>query len=214
MSEISNECTLNVVELLNVTKPPSGGYNEHIRGIYNWRNTYSGSNLYYVNDVVEYNSSQYIRISEIPGSEVPTDSTWQELPGTKSFKRDLQSITLTNNVTWNSSVYTDLPGMSLTTKDLDGNGTYKIAFSAVAVTNNNNSNTISFKLQRNGIDVTNQVNDLRQYGSENSTANIICVVNNVSNGDIFKIQWKRTNGTANCTYRSLVIDGNLSSNIV
>ena len=39
MSDISNECTLNIFELLNVNKPASGGYNEHIRGIYNWRNT-------------------------------------------------------------------------------------------------------------------------------------------------------------------------------
>lgn len=73
MSEEASEYTLNIVELLNVTKPAGGGYNEHIRGILNWRDTYDINKTYYLNDIVEYNNTQYIRTDENTGNEIPTD---------------------------------------------------------------------------------------------------------------------------------------------
>tara|TARA_R110001599_G_scaffold287650_2_gene490239 strand:+ start:139 stop:783 length:645 start_codon:yes stop_codon:yes gene_type:complete len=214
MSEIASEYILQIVERLEVTDPSAGvNYNEYIRGLYNWRDLYSGAKTYYTNDVVEYKGSQYIRVSQTPGSQIPTDIAWKILPGTS--KKDLQSVTLINNVT-TIATWTDLAGMTLTTKDLGGPGTYNIYFSAVGVTPNNNTTTISYKLQRNGVDVPNQQNDLRQYGLENSVANIICVLSAISSGDVFKIQWQRTGagGTCNCDYRTLIIDGLLSSNII
>ena len=85
MTESVNEQILNVETLLNVTRPDGGGYNEHIRGIYNWRDTYNNTNTYYINDVIEYNGSTYIRIIETPGSEVPTDTLcWKTLLGISS----------------------------------------------------------------------------------------------------------------------------------
>ena len=93
MSTRADEQDLFISNLINVTKPLNSVDNDHIQGLYNWRNTYSNLNTYYINDVVEYNSSQYIRILENPGSQNPTDSSWKKLPGTNNDGKTVMSFT-------------------------------------------------------------------------------------------------------------------------
>jgi len=215
MSEIAGEEILQVYERLDVIDPSGGTlYNQYIRGLYNWRDVYSGSNTYYTNDVVEYNGSQYIRLSQNPGSEVPTDPSWKILPGTTTINRDLQSVTQNNTYNQSSNGWQDFtPNLALTAKDLGATGTYKITFTCVGSLSASNQ-TLSFRLLRNNVVVPNQQADLFQYVNERSTGVISCVVSGVSSGDVFKVQWQRESGTATFRYRSLVIDGVISSNIV
>lgn len=98
MTTRADEQDLYISDLINVTRPAGGGYNEHIQGLYNWRDVYTNLNTYYINDVVSYNNNQYIRISETPGSELPTDPSWQLLPGTNSLSgRTVMSFTFREN---------------------------------------------------------------------------------------------------------------------
>lgn len=215
MSEIAGEEILQVITRLEVSDPSGGSlYNQYIRGLYNWRDTYNNSNTYYPNDVVEYNDSQYIRVSQTPGSEVPTDPSWEILPGTTIIKRDLQSVTQNNTYNQSSNGWQDFtPDLTLTAKDLGAVGTYKITFTCVGSLSVSNQ-TLSFRLLRNNSVVANQQADLFQFVNERSTGVISCVVSGVSNGDVFKVQWERQSGTATFRYRSLVIDGVISSNVV
>lgn len=104
MSEIAGEEILQIRKRLEVYKPSEGGYNEHIRGIYNWRDTYNNSKTYYLNDVVSYNNTHYIRTVESGGNEIPTDiACWQSMSSNGNSK-DNMHFTFREN---NSKAYID-----------------------------------------------------------------------------------------------------------
>lgn len=211
MTDEVNEQIINVLTRLNVEDPSAGAsYNQHIRGLFNWRGIYNDSLTYYYNDVVEYLGLIYIRISQTAGSQLPTDSSWNSIP-LGQVNHDLQSVssnTQTQSVSANNT-YVDLDSMILTSKDLGSMGTYQICFSAIGYITSSNQ-TLSFRLLKNNTAIPNQENNLVQYQNERSTCNIVCIVDNVVSGDVFKIQWKRSNGTAFCLYRSLMINGIIS----
>jgi hypothetical protein len=215
MSDVAGEEILQVYERLEVFDPSGGSlYNQNIRGIYNWRDVYDNANTYYNNDVVSYNDSTYIRISQTPGNEVPTDPSWEILPGTTIIKRDLQSITQNNLYNQSSNGWNDFnPNLELTAKDLGSVGTYKVTFTCVGSISSNNR-LLSFRLLLNNSLIPDQQAEYLQFQNEKSTGVIVCVVSGINDGDVFKVQWQRQSGTVTFGYRSLAIDGTISSNIV
>lgn len=209
MTEEVNEEIINIKERINVEDPSAGvDYNQHIRGLFNWRGVYDDSLTYYYNDIVEYLGLIYIRISQTAGSQLPTDVTWSSVP-LGQVDHDLQNVSTDVLTQSTGTNYVDLDSMILTAKDLGGPGTYQISFSAIGFIVSSNQ-TLSFRLLRNNVPIPNQENDLFQFTLERSTANIICVVDNVVAGDVFKVQWRISSGAPNCLYRSLMINGILS----
>ena len=147
MTEEVNEEIINIKERLNVEDPSLGvNYNQHIRGIYNWRDVYSALNTYYPNDVVEYLSLQYIRISQTPGNEIPTDASWRQLPGNtvvgtfyQYAESDAQSQTTSTSF---------VEKLTLTTGILP-TGTYRLGYTFEA-SNNRNGEYVEIRVRLDG----------------------------------------------------------------
>lgn len=147
MTEEVNEQIINILTRINVEDPSSGvDYNQHIRGLYNWRDVYSALNIYYPNDVVEYLSLQYIRISQTPGNEIPTDASWRQLPGntvTGTFYQYAESDAQSQTT---STIFVEK--LTLTTDDLV-NGEYRLGYTFEA-SNNRNGEFVEIRVRLNG----------------------------------------------------------------
>jgi len=186
MTEEVNEQIINILTRINVEDPSSGvDYNQHIRGLYNWRDVYSALNTYYPNDVVEYLSLQYIRISQTPGNEIPTDASWRQLPGntvTGTFyqyaESDAQSQTTSNNFQ---------EKLTLTTVFLPS-GIYRLGYT-FECSNTNNDAIVEIRVRLDGETVSLPSsefdNDYLLFGGfvERNLSGII-------NADIY---WRRAN---------------------
>jgi len=130
-------------------------------------------------------------------------------------KMDFQVIPsgVTSTLTTTSTSFVDIPGMSASSKNFGTSATtYRIEFNC-DVANSTNNAQVHIKLQKNGVDLSGTTRNVTM-GAANQR---LCMATTgfatgVSNGDIFKAQWRVSSGTATMTGRTFSILGTITNN--
>jgi len=185
MSEIAGEEILQIYERLEVIKPSTAGYNQHIRGIYNWRDVYDNGNTYYLNDVVSYNDSQYIRIEENEGSEIPTDIAFWKPMSSSGNNKDNMHFTFRESssrayVDHNKSTYTLIQKVIFPGSDIVGTPSSIQVIAAIKEGSDNEDDGNTNGGQVRILDVTNG-NIICENTNINTTAPSIFNLGTISN---------------------------------
>lgn len=113
-----------------------------------------------------------------------------------------------------SGTYVDMPGITITTKDLGENGHYVTTFDAVFEHSTNNS-TVSIILDVDGVEDADSERTV-----EVSAANALHYIglqgdiSSLASGQIIKVKWKTNAATATVRERTLHVTGFAESNIV
>lgn len=135
---------------------------------------------------------------------------------------DFQASSSSTTLQTTSTTFIDIPGLTLTTKDLSGTGTY--LFGATGIVEHQGAmEEINFLVLQNGVPVTVFTGSggfpvTSVFANTRVTFSVIGVISGVSNGDVFKVQWKQNatagQNTATLTGRSMTLYGINDSQIV
>ena len=146
-----------------------------------------------------------------PGVEEPPLSG-VEL-GDNAGIHDRQAIQGTSTLQTTSQTFVDLPGMTLTTKDMGEDGSYLITFAAL-VLHSDQKKQVFFRLLVDGVEVAVQQLTSNFQNLEVSFS-FVHQESPTAAGKIVKMEWHNDNkGTASVTNRELVINGVPISSVV
>lgn len=134
---------------------------------------------------------------------------------------DFQILTSgdTNTLTTTSTSFVDIPGMTLTTKNINIGSitavTYQVMFNG-EVAHGSNSSRVAIRLLRNGVVMSGSTRGVTMVGlgaGQSLNLGTIAFANNVSVGETFKAQWLVGTGTGTISGRTLSILGVLRNNV-
>ena len=160
-------------------------------------------------------TGQVLSVQSVAGTTVNTQ--WKTATAGNGLV-DRQMVSSATVVSTTSTSYIDLSGMSITTKNLGGNGTYVIHFTANG-TNVGNSQQVYYRLMIGGVAQTNSVSRITAVtkngaADEYRTPSISWIASNVPNGTIIKVQWQVSVQTGYTGERRLSVDGVITSAVV
>lgn len=132
-----------------------------------------------------------------PGvEEPPPDGVDESDPTTGSNNfYDKQSVLLTNTVTTTSESFVDVPGMTLTTNDLDEVGCYILTFNG-DYNHDDKSGKLEFRILVDGSSVVLS-NVCGGHQSDNSKMDPIAIIHleaSIAASIVVKVQWRRNSG--------------------
>ncbi len=138
-----------------------------------------------------------VPVIEPPVEEPPPDGVDESDPTTGSNNfYDKQSVLLTNTVTTTSESFVDVPGMTLTTNDLDEVGCYILTFNG-DYNHDDKSGRLEFQILVNGSSVVLS-NVCGGHQSDNGEKMdpiaIIHLETSIAAGIVVKVQWRRNSG--------------------
>lgn len=131
--------------------------------------------------------------------------------GSPAAPRNNTSVYGSTQQTTTLITQSDLTGASITTGNLDGNGTYLIQFSAT--TSNSSSKTNFFYLSIGGVTGATYSRAFQTANSFSETY-FVHLESNVPAGTIIKITWRTDGGTATIYVWELIIRGVLTSTTI
>lgn len=173
------------------------------------------------NDIQLVNDALAPGNNKVYGTNASGVKGWKNDPtgGGSSTSHDRQMASSETTVSTTSTSYVDLSGMTLTTKNLGGSGTYVISFTANCV-NSIRGRTNEYILNIGGSDVSaayskfTTARDAEGLG-DGGNVSIVWIATGITNGTVIKVRWdSRDSGTAYTTIRRLVIDGILTTNVI
>jgi len=127
---------------------------------------------------------------------------------------DRQGITLAGPITTTSATFVDIPGATITTKDLSQTGFYQ-AWISLEVENTNNNTTMNFRAITAGVPGSARaVNIGPGGGGDPKSVTIIGDKSGIVASSIIKLQWNTTGGTAQINSLRFLIDGIPDSRVV
>lgn len=110
-----------------------------------------------------------------------------------------------NSTNTSSTIFADVLGSTLTTKDLGSDGSYTASLSILMFSSLNNT-TISFRLLANGSPIGSVRNlSIRFKDLDIGYTLLACV--EVGPGVVLQLQWKTDIGTITSSERGMIIDG-------
>ncbi len=145
--------------------------------------------------------------SQEDGADEPGPSGQDQNAQTEAI-HDRQSALATSVVQTTIETFVDVPGMSLTTFDMQETGSYLITFTA-SVTHNRNKGLVFFQLLVDGVVVATPILTSNFTTSATSFAFVV-QVSPIAAGKVVKLQWHNepgSTGFAGIERRELVING-------
>jgi hypothetical protein len=181
-------------------------------------NTYTGGTPLLPTVNISAATLTYLSASTISGDTIYSGNTsLQNLFSPLGFsKLDFQVITSgdTSRLTTTSTTFTNIPGMSATTKNLNTSATtYQVMFTCDASNSINNAQII-IRLRKNGTELSGTTRNVTM-GATNQRLILTTIgyATNVSSGDVFNAQWRVNTGTASMTGRTFTILGTKTDNV-
>ena len=123
-------------------------------------------------------------------------------------------VTPNTPITTTSNVFVDVPGATITTKDLGSDGAY-IAWISMEVDHSNNNSDIEFRGVLNGTPTDGRT---IRFGAgaagDPQSVEIQGFGFNIPPTSIIKLQWRTSNGTATILDQNMIIDGVPNNRVV
>lgn len=126
---------------------------------------------------------------------------------------DRQSVEITGPLTTTSATFVDVPGLSITTKDLSQETKY-LFIVTVEVSHNANNSSISLRVTVDGSPSTGKAVSFGP-NSMNTPQTVTFIGSGiVAANSVLQAQWSTPSGTATLNLAQVVIDGIPSSRII
>ena len=123
-----------------------------------------------------------------------------------SSENDRQTVSAVDSPTTGSLTFVDIPGMTLTTSN-SGTLDYLVFFNAT-VSNSIANRTISIRVIVNGVALPESERDIDLPSSNaNTISSTVALKAAVATGQIVKMEWKTSGGTATVNQRTLTFNG-------
>ena len=127
---------------------------------------------------------------------------------------DRQQIVIVEPITTTSTTFVDIPGATLTTKDLSQTGVYQ-AFGSISIQQSNNNASISIRTVVDGVPRPERtINFGPNAANIPLPISIMAQAEGVVEGIIIKLQWKVSTGTAQINTLVSMFDGIPESRII